>query len=66
MMGWARQRHGIHTFVVSVWPLNEPSPSMAAGLGFKQTGSRIDELDGEKWVFELTLDGAAEPSALEA
>ena len=56
MMGWAQQRHGVNTFLVSISPRNEPSLRMAASLGFRRTGSRIDEVDGEEWVFELKLD----------
>jgi RimJ/RimL family protein N-acetyltransferase len=60
MMRWARAERSVETFVVSISPQNEPSLLLAAGLGFEQVGSQIDEIDGEEWVFELR------PGALKA
>lgn len=56
MMGWAQQQqHGVEVFVVSISPSNEASLRLAASIGFERTGSQIDDLDGEEWVFELRL-----------
>jgi ribosomal-protein-alanine N-acetyltransferase len=52
MMRWACDEHGVHDFVLSISPQNEPSLRMAAKLGFERTGSQVDEIDGEEWVFE--------------
>ena len=53
MMRWAHTERDVETFVVSISPENGPSLAMAAKLGFERVGSRIDEIDGEEWVFEL-------------
>jgi len=53
MMRWAHEQRGVSTFVVSVSPNNVPSLAMAASLGFVRTGTQIDEIDGEEYVFEL-------------
>lgn len=50
---WARREHGVHHFVASISPSNEPSLALARKLGFRQTGTRWDEEDGEELVFEL-------------
>jgi ribosomal-protein-alanine N-acetyltransferase len=53
MMNWARARHGITRFVVSISPDNQASLALAAQLSFVRVGTQIDEVDGEEWVFEL-------------
>jgi [ribosomal protein S5]-alanine N-acetyltransferase len=57
----AEERAGIHHFVLSVGPGNEPSLAIVRRLGFKQTGERMDEEDGRELVFELTLGADASP-----
>jgi RimJ/RimL family protein N-acetyltransferase len=52
MFDWAASRHGIHRFVASISPTNEPSLQLTAGLGFVETGSHIDEIDGLEIEFE--------------
>ena len=52
MFDWAASAHGIHRFIASISPTNEPSLRLAAGFGFEQTGSHIDEIDGLELVFE--------------
>lgn len=52
MFNWARDRHGARTIIASIAPDNSPSLALAARLGFVQTGSQIDEKDGEESVFE--------------
>jgi RimJ/RimL family protein N-acetyltransferase len=52
LFDWAAANHGIHRFVASISPTNEPSLRLAAGFGFAQTGSHIDEIDGLELEFE--------------
>jgi RimJ/RimL family protein N-acetyltransferase len=59
MMSWAAELHGVRRFVVSIAPDNAPSLALAAKLGFQRTGSQIDEVDGEEYVFELELPSPA-------
>jgi RimJ/RimL family protein N-acetyltransferase len=59
LFDWAASAHGIHRFVASVSPTNEPSLNLVAGFGFVQTGSHIDEIDG----LELELEATWPPSA---
>lgn len=64
LFGWATVEHGIRHFVASVGPWNEPSLGLVRQLGFVQTGSQMDEFDGEELVFELQLlDPGAASSA---
>jgi RimJ/RimL family protein N-acetyltransferase len=57
MLDWAVATHGIHRFIASISPTNEPSLRLAAGFGFVQTGSHIDEIDG----LELELETSWPP-----
>jgi [ribosomal protein S5]-alanine N-acetyltransferase len=52
LMDWAAGE-GIHQFVFSIGPWNEPSLAIARKLGFVQTGEHWDEKDGLEHVFEL-------------
>jgi [ribosomal protein S5]-alanine N-acetyltransferase len=52
LMDWA-EGEGIHRFVFSIGPWNEPSLAIARKLGFVQTGEHWDEQDGLEHVFEL-------------
>jgi ribosomal-protein-alanine N-acetyltransferase len=52
MFDWAASAHGIHRFIASISPTNEPSLRLAAGFGFQQTGSHIDDIDGLEIEFE--------------
>ena len=52
MFDWGARVHGIHRFVASISPLNAPSLQLAAGFGFVQTGSHMDDIDGLELVFE--------------
>jgi RimJ/RimL family protein N-acetyltransferase len=52
MFDWAGAAHGIHRFVASISPTNEPSLRLAAGFGFVQVGTQIDDIDGLELVFE--------------
>jgi RimJ/RimL family protein N-acetyltransferase len=52
LIGWARSE-GIHHFVASVAPDNEPSLAIIRKLGFVRTGEHIDPEDGLEHVFEL-------------
>ena len=53
MFDWASHEHAVRWFIASVSPTNEPSLSLVRKLGFVQTGTQWDEIDGEELVFEL-------------
>jgi RimJ/RimL family protein N-acetyltransferase len=55
LFAWAHREHGIRHFVASVGPWNDASLGLVRKLGFRQTGSQMDEEDGEELVFELLL-----------
>lgn len=55
MMNWAGERQGIHTFIASVSPENEPSLALVRKMGFVEIGRHWDEEDGEELEFELRL-----------
>lgn len=60
LFDWAGREHGIHRFVASVGPWNEPSLGLVRKLRFVQTGVQWDDEDGEELVFELDRrDGQA-------
>ena len=59
LFDWAATTHGIRRFVASISPTNAPSLQLAAGFGFVQTGSHIDDIDG----LELEFEAAWPPSA---
>ena len=52
LFDWAGDAHGIHRFIASISPTNEPSLRLASGFGFKQVGTQIDDIDGLELVFE--------------
>ena len=52
LMTWAREQ-GISRFRASVGPANGPSLAIVRRLGFRETGIRLDPIDGEELVFEL-------------
>ena len=52
LLGYARE-HGVHRFVASVGPENEPSLELVRGLGFVEVGRHWDEEDGEELELEL-------------
>ncbi len=53
LLAYARE-NGVHRFVASVGPENEPSLRLVRGLGFVEVGRHWDEEDGEE--LELVLD----------
>jgi RimJ/RimL family protein N-acetyltransferase len=53
LFDWAEREHGIQHFVASVGPWNVASLAVVRRLGFVQTGSQMDDEDGEELVFEL-------------
>jgi RimJ/RimL family protein N-acetyltransferase len=70
MFDWAASEHDVHRFIASISPSNEPSLRLAAGFGFRQTGSHVDEIDGLELEFEADWPppaaqdpGAAAPGA---
>jgi RimJ/RimL family protein N-acetyltransferase len=52
LFDWARAR-GVDRFRASVSPDNVGSLAIITGLGFRQTGVQIDDIDGVELVFEL-------------
>jgi RimJ/RimL family protein N-acetyltransferase len=54
MFDWAAAEHGIQRFVASIRPDNAASLGLAAGFGFAQTGTQMDEIDGLELVLEAT------------
>ena len=54
LFDWAHRVHGVSRFVASISPDNEPSLKLAEGLGFRQVGEQMDEIDGLEYVFETT------------
>jgi RimJ/RimL family protein N-acetyltransferase len=54
MFDWAASEHGVHRFVASIRPDNEASLGLAAGFGFVQVGTQIDDVDGLELVFEAS------------
>ena len=52
LFDWAAETHGIRRFIASISPTNEASLALAHGFGFRQTGERMDEVDGLELVFE--------------
>ena len=58
LMAWGIAR-GARRFVLSISPGNAPSLALADRMGFTRTGSQVDEVDGEEWVFELEAGAPA-------
>jgi RimJ/RimL family protein N-acetyltransferase len=52
LFDWA-QACGVDRFRASVAPDNVGSLAIIGGLGFRQVGVQIDDIDGEELVFEL-------------
>ena len=52
LIQWACDQHEVHRFVLSISPENQPSQALAAKLGFRHIGSKIDEVDGLEEIFE--------------
>ena len=52
LFDWAHAQ-GVDRFRASVAPDNVASLAIITGLGFRQTGVQIDDIDGEELVFEL-------------
>jgi ribosomal-protein-alanine N-acetyltransferase len=53
LIDWAATERAVRRFRASVAPSNAPSLAIMARLGFRQTGVRWDEIDGEQLTFEL-------------
>jgi len=53
LMDLAEEREGIHHFVLSVSPDNDPSLAIVRKLGFVRTGEQMDDEDGLEHIFEL-------------
>jgi ribosomal-protein-alanine N-acetyltransferase len=55
LFAWATEQ-GVHRFVASVGPQNEPSLAIVRKLGFREVGRHWDDEDGEELEFELLVD----------
>ena len=55
LMKWAYTEHGQRCFVLSIDPGNIPSLKLARSMGFRETGSHIDEEDGLELYFARRL-----------
>lgn len=55
LMKWAYEEHDQRCFVLSIDPGNIPSLHMARSMGFRETGSHIDEEDGLELYFMRRL-----------
>ena len=53
LFDWSAREHGVAKFRASVSPDNVGSLAIIRGLGFRQTGVQIDDVDGQELVFEL-------------
>jgi RimJ/RimL family protein N-acetyltransferase len=53
LLDWAETERGIHRFRASVAPDNAASLAIVGSFGFRQVGTRMDEIDGRELVFEL-------------
>lgn len=53
LFDWAAREHGVQRFRASTTPDNVGSLTIIRGLGFRQTGVQMDDIDGEELVFEL-------------
>jgi RimJ/RimL family protein N-acetyltransferase len=61
LFDWAAREHGVQKFRASVSPGNVASLAIIEGLGFRQVGIQMDDIDGKELVFEL--DGWAVTAA---
>ncbi len=64
LFDWAASVHGVTRFIASISPTNEPSLKLAAGFGFEQTGSHLDEIDGLELVLETDWPPSVEGARL--
>ena len=55
LMQWARDVHGVKSFVVTIRPHNEASLALAEDLGFIRVGVHYDEVDGPEDVLVLNV-----------
>lgn len=55
MLLWAAERKA-ESFFLSIGPGNVPSLRLAASLGFRKTGERMDEIDGLEHVFRAEAE----------
>ena len=55
LMHWARARHGVKRFIVSISPANAPSLGLAEKFGFRRIGAHVDEVDGPEDIFERVV-----------
>jgi RimJ/RimL family protein N-acetyltransferase len=59
LVRWASEEQGIHAFVASVAPDNEPSLAIVRKLGFHHVGEHWDDEDGRELEFVLEVAGSS-------
>jgi ribosomal-protein-alanine N-acetyltransferase len=59
LMQWARETHGVRSFVVTISPNNRASLALATSLGFVRVGDHEDEVDGREDVYAFNVVPAA-------
>jgi RimJ/RimL family protein N-acetyltransferase len=57
LLGWAKEQ-GVHHYIASIGPDNEPSLALVRRLGFREVGRHWDDEDGEELEFELVSDSS--------
>jgi [ribosomal protein S5]-alanine N-acetyltransferase len=53
LVRWATEKQGVHAFIASVAPDNEPSLAIIRKLGFRHVGEHWDDEDGRELEFVL-------------
>lgn len=62
LIKWAKENHGVETFIVSISPKNNASTALAKKLGYVKVAEQIDQVDGLEEIY--VLEGRALDSAL--
>lgn len=52
LFDWAAREQGVTRFRASIAPDNVASRAIIEGLGFREVGRQLDDIDGEEIVFE--------------
>lgn len=55
MMEWAQTERGVSTFFLSISPTNLPSLKLAASMGFRKVGDKMDDIDGPEFIMKAEI-----------
>lgn len=55
MMEWAHSERGVSTFFLSISPSNLPSLKLAASMGFRKVGEKMDDIDGLEYIMKAEI-----------